>query len=88
MRWKQGVVVQNADKCQFTSSNMQKDILPEDEYIVQAVESGVSEDEELIRIIMEKEDVDEIVARLRIAQFVIEHGEYIAELEGHMMIEA
>ena len=87
MKWKPEVMLHQNGGYLLTNGRDEKRIAKEDEYIFLAVERGTKEDQNIIEIIMEKEQVDEIIARCRLAQFVVDYGEYIEELTGHIMIE-
>lgn len=87
MKWKREVTVEKIDEYIIKCDYNQKKIAKEDEYIVKAVEEGINDDAEITQLIMTKENVDEIIAGLRLAQFIVDYGEFIDELEGHMIIE-
>ncbi|MDD3221602.1 MAG: hypothetical protein EOM34_05985 [Clostridia bacterium] len=88
MKWKKNVKVVREKGLELKSSEGVQAIISSDEYIVNAMESGIEEDEKLIEFIMETEQVNEIAARFRLAEFLITYGNYIEELSEELMIES
>lgn len=88
MNWKPEVCVERGQIYKLKAESKEKKVATNDFYIVDAVEDGITEDLQLIGKIMEVEQMDEMIARFRLAQFVVDYGEFIEELTGHMMIEA
>lgn len=87
MKWKQGVQVKREKGYRLENAAGIQTVSPADEYIVNAIEKGTEDDEQLLELIMSMESADEIEARLRLAGFLLEYGEYIEELQGHQIIE-
>ena len=87
MKWKPEVILQKKGGYLLTNRVEEQQVTKEDEYIIGEVELGITDDQKLIEKIMEKEQVDEMIARCRLAQLVVDYGEYIEELTGHMIIE-
>lgn len=87
MRWKTSVNIVKNNGYELQQGTNTIKIAPEDEYIIEAVEHGIIKDEELVKVIMKHENVNDIVASFRLAQFVVDYGDFIAELNGHMVIE-
>lgn len=63
----------------FKFNNYQKTINPEDYFIIQALQNHVSDDEQFLKLVMTKEQIDEIEAGFRMAGFVEEYGDFLEE---------
>lgn len=61
----------------FALENHTKAILPEYDFIVEALQNGVSDDAHFLKLVMQKEQTDEIEAGFRMAAFVEEYGEFL-----------
>lgn len=88
MKWKKNVKVVRGKGLELKSLEGIQAIIPSDEYIVDAMESGIEDDEMLIEFIMKTEQVNEIAARFRLAEFLVTYGSYIEELSEALMIES
>ncbi|MBQ8094938.1 MAG: hypothetical protein IJ242_15405 [Clostridia bacterium] len=53
----------------------------QDQYIINAVLDGDTEDELLIQLVNRSEGLDELDAELRLAQLVIDYGDYLASAD-------
>lgn len=88
MKWKNDVIIEKKKNQYIFHLNQKKlQIEAKDCYICDAVEDGVTDDKELIQIIMEKEEENDVEASLRLAQFVLDYSEFISNDIGHMVIE-
>ncbi|MDD3219175.1 MAG: hypothetical protein PHC41_06115 [Lachnospiraceae bacterium] len=87
MEWKSNVSVTKGDSYVIADGTHEKKASKEDEYIIAAMEKGICDDEKLLQVIMEQEQYTEMIARLRLAEFVVEYGDYIAPIQRHMKIE-
>ncbi|NCB94603.1 MAG: hypothetical protein EOM40_18945 [Clostridia bacterium] len=87
MRWKNDVKIEKKNGYMLKNKEGERKIKPEDEYIVKAMVKGICEDERLLEVIKKKEDLDEILSGFRLAEFLVEYGEYIEELKDELMIE-
>ena len=87
MRWKPDVILEKKDGYLFVYESKKKQVKKEDEYIIQLVEQGIYDDKRLVANIMKNEEVDELLARFRLAQFIVDYGDYIEELNGYQKIE-
>lgn len=79
MRWKTGVEVERDHEVWFECGDKKKIIDSEDVDIVELIESGVRDDDELLRRLSEQSGDDVISSGFRLAQFVEDYGEFIAE---------
>ncbi|MCR4745624.1 MAG: hypothetical protein K5894_10410 [Lachnospiraceae bacterium] len=79
MRWRPGVRIEYGDDIWLNSGNKRKRVEKEDENIILLMESGITEDDELIRRVTADLDGDDIGAGFRLAQFVEDYGEFLAE---------
>lgn len=89
MKWKDEVVLKKT-KSQYTFclNKIKKIVGKEDAFICEAVEQGITDEQELIQFVMEQKNVDEILAGLQLAQFVLDYSDYISNEIGHMVIES
>lgn len=87
MKWEQGVRLDKHQGYQLILNDSKKQIEPEDEYIADAVSKELS-DEELLILVGKNEQTDDIISGFRIAQFVVDYGEFISNDVGHMEIES
>jgi hypothetical protein len=58
----------------------------EDEYIIRAMENGMTKDEDFICLVMDREQTDGVDAGLRMAEFVIKYGEYLEKPDEYKII--
>lgn len=86
MKWKDGVKVIKEKQYRFEQESNSKEILDKYRYIVDAVDSGIENDYKLVKIIEEKEKTSDVEAGLELANFLIEYGDFIGEMEGHILI--
>ncbi|MGN0151696.1 MAG: hypothetical protein ACI39Q_04410 [Wujia sp.] len=88
MKWKDEVTIEKRKNIyRFHMSGNEMPVDQEDVYICDAIEGGMTDDKELLRLIMKKEDENEVIASLRLAQFVLDYGDFISNDLGHMVIE-
>lgn len=86
MKWKPGVVVIKEPDYALQLGEIIQAVPEKEVYLVEAIEQGVTEDESLVRLIMETEQIDEIAAAFGLAQFLIDFGQYIAPDTAHYLI--
>ncbi len=79
MNWKSEVKIIKDDGIWLTLGKKKKQIAAEDIMIAELMESGVTEDDELLRRVSEVSEGDDIGAGFRLAQFVEDYGPYLAE---------
>ena len=88
MMWKQGVRVERQDGCRIVLGESWKKVTEEDELIVDLMESGVTDDDALIRAVTEKAERNDILSGFRLAQFVEDYGAFLAEPPDSIVFEA
>lgn len=57
-----------------------------EEYLIRSIEHGITYEEELVKIIMKKENMNEIVASLTLAEFLVKYQDYIAKDDTRYII--
>jgi hypothetical protein len=77
MKWKKNVNVVKGTCYSIQSEKSVFHAPAEDEYIIQAMENGITKEEDFIRLVMEREQTDEVDAGFRMAEFVMKYGEYL-----------
>lgn len=88
MKWKSDVVLEKNNKQYlFRLGDGMKQVEEGDAFICNAVEEGITEEKALIGLIMEQEKENDVMASLRLAQFVLDYSDYISNDVGHMVIE-
>ncbi|MDD2972144.1 MAG: hypothetical protein PHE02_08455 [Lachnospiraceae bacterium] len=86
MKWKKDVIL---DKQKSWRLHLDDKVLPiaeGDVYLVKAVEEGICNDEDLVRLIAREEGIDETAAAFGLAQFLLDYSDFIAEDTAHYMI--
>ena len=79
MEWKKGAELIRGDGVWITIGDKKKKIEEADLMIVELMEKAVTDDDELLRKVAEDSCHDEYVSGLRLAQFVEDYGEFLAE---------
>ena len=88
MKWKNDVTLEKKKEQYFICiENSKKQVETEDTFICEAVEQGITDETELISLIMDKEQKNDVLASLRLAQFVLDYSEFVSNETGHMGIE-
>ncbi|MGN0437302.1 MAG: hypothetical protein ACI4F4_02180 [Lachnospiraceae bacterium] len=88
MKWKNDVIFEKNKKQSFFRQNESVTQVEErDVFICDAVEDGITDEKAIIHLIMEQEKENEVLASLRLAQFVLDYSDYISNDIGHMVIE-
>lgn len=64
-----------------------KEVPEEDKLIIDLMENGITDDDLLIREVSVYENADEILAKLRLAQFVEDYGDFIEAAEPSKLFE-
>lgn len=89
MRWKDDVTfTKTRNGCQLHLRSKMKPLLPEHEYLLEAMEKGTEDEEQLVELIKAKEKLCEAAARFTLAGFLMEYTDFIAadttgyEIEG------
>ena len=86
MKWKKDVKVDKRNRFLQHMSENNRPVADEDWYIVEAITMGAMEDQKLVKLIMKKEESDEIVARIRLGAFLLSYGEFVDDLDEHQLI--
>ena len=79
MRWRIETEIIRGDEAWVCMGAKKKKIEEADKIILDLMESGITDDDELIGKLSEKLGVDEADSAFRLAQFVVDYGEYLAE---------
>lgn len=88
MKWKEGVKVTKKKKDIYLlrMNHKEKKILPEHNYLLEAIQNGIEDDKELVDYIIEQEEICEAAAGFTLAGFIIEYADFIAEDKSHYEI--
>lgn len=88
MKFKSGVIVEKKQgKLILSLEKESREVLDEDGFIVQALIKDVEKEDELVNLVVKHDKTSLILANLRMAQFVIDYGDYLSNEIGHMIIE-
>ena len=52
-----------------------------DDYILRSIAAGLTEEARLIALVAQTEQTDEMLAKLRLAQLVLDYGDFLAPAE-------
>ncbi len=86
MRWKSDVKIERGEGTWLSLKDQRKRVHPEDEIILEWIEAGIS-DEELLKKVCGQLEEDEISSGFRLAQFVEDYSDYIADGERSKVFE-
>lgn len=86
MKWKKDVILEKQQPWQLRLGDKVTPIAERDIYLIKAVEKGICNDEDLVRLVAKEEGIDETAAAFGLAQFLIDYGDFIAEDKSHFMI--
>lgn len=86
MRWKPEVTLTENNGWQLHLADKVTQIDERDTYLVKAVQKGINDDEELVKLIAKKEGIDETAAAFGLAQFVLDYNYFIAPDNSHYII--
>lgn len=86
MKWKKDVTLDKQEPWRLRFGDKVLPIAEGDVYLVKAVEKGICNDEDLIRLIAKEEGIDETAAAFGLAQFLLDYSDFIAEDTGHYVI--
>ncbi|MCR4705802.1 MAG: hypothetical protein K5641_07040 [Lachnospiraceae bacterium] len=79
MKWRPEAEIIRGDETWVCMKGKKKKIEAEDKAILDLMESGITDDDELVGKLAAKLGVDETDSSFRLAQFVVDYGEYLAE---------
>ncbi len=79
MTWKNNVVIEQDDGLWIRCGAEKKQVKKEDEDIVLLMGRGITDDDELIKKVAEQTDGDDISSGFKLAQFVEDYGDFLAE---------
>ncbi|MBE5871374.1 MAG: hypothetical protein E7294_08965 [Lachnospiraceae bacterium] len=86
MKWKSDVKIERGEGTWLSRQNQRKRVHPEDEIILEWIETGIS-DEELLKKVCGQLEEDEISSGFRLAQFVEDYSDFIADGEKSKVFE-
>ncbi|MCR5626630.1 MAG: hypothetical protein K6F99_04875 [Lachnospiraceae bacterium] len=86
MKWKATVKLEKNDGLWLCLGHKKKKIADEDTAIAELIENGVTEDDELLKAVSEKYEGDDISSGFRLAQFVEDYADFIAEAKKARII--
>lgn len=87
MKWKEKVKLIKEEKIYLSLEEARQEVPEEDMLIIDMLEKGITEDDELVRQMAVFEEGDEIRARFRLAQFVEDYGAFIEAAEPSRLYE-
>lgn len=79
MNWKDGVTIKREKTVWLVLSKLKKEVAKEDLPIIELLEKGVTEDNELQSKVAAAYSENEAEAGLRLAQFVEDYADFLAE---------
>lgn len=86
MRWKPEVIIQREKGYYLQLGNLAQPVPEKDAYLVEATQQGITEDAQLVALIMQTERIDETAAAFGLAQFLLDYSDFIAPDTGHYII--
>ena len=87
MKWKSDVKIERQEGIWLSCKDLRKKVDPDDEIILEWMDAGIS-DEELLKKVSEHLEEDEISSGFRLAQFVEDYSDFIADGERSKIFEA
>jgi len=81
MRWRSDVTFDDANGVKIKRGTAEKEIAKKDLNIYEMMRSGILDDDEILKRLSEKSGEDTISSGFRLAQFVEDYGEFLAEGE-------
>ena len=81
MRWGENVAVERKDGILLRAGKKEKKIEEKDLEIFELMDSGVCDDDEILSRLSEQSGEDMISTGFRLAQFVEDYGDFLAEGE-------
>lgn len=76
-----GVIVSCGAHLMLQMGEKQQQVRSADDYILRSIAAGLTEEAQLIALVARTEQVDEVLAKLRLAQLVLDYGDYLAPAE-------
>ena len=86
MKWKKNVTLEKQQPWQLRLGDKVTPVAERDRYLIKAVEKGISNEEELVRLVAKEEGIDETAAAFGLAQFLLDYSDYIADDKSYFMI--
>ncbi|MEG1360875.1 MAG: hypothetical protein RSE23_14545 [Clostridia bacterium] len=86
MKWKKDVILEKQQPWQLRLGDKVTPVAQRDIYLIKAMEKGISNDEDLVRLVANEEGIDETAAAFGLAQFLLDYSDFIAEDQSHVMI--
>ncbi len=87
MRWKIGVEIIRDGGIWLSLKDKRKRIKREDIEIIKLMEAGIVDDDELVKHVAKLSGSDTITTGFRMAQFVEDYGDFIAEAKKPAVFE-
>ena len=87
MKWKSGVTIEKDGGFFLCMGEKNRQLEEEDISIAELIESGITDDEELTAKVAEYFGENELMADFRLAQFVADYGEFIAQASQSRVFE-
>jgi len=87
MKWKKDVTIETEDGFWLIRGQQKKLVEEDDIIIAQLIKQGITDDDDLIEHMNQMEEHDDVLAALRLAQFVEDYGYYLDEAEIGRVIE-
>ncbi|MDD3252812.1 MAG: hypothetical protein PHV18_09650 [Lachnospiraceae bacterium] len=86
MRWKEDVILEKENPLRLRWGDKVLSIAERDVYLVKAVEKGICNDEDLVRLVAKEEGIDETAVAFGLAQFLLDYSDFIEEDTSHYII--
>lgn len=86
MQFKPEVTLTNQNGWRLSMGDRSAPVAPEDVYLARAIAQGMGEIEQLKVLIAKAEGINEVAAAFRLAQFILEYGDFIAPDTEHYLI--
>lgn len=87
MKWKRKVnMIEQEEEMVLCLGERWIVVAKEDTYLVEAIQNGTWEEEELKSLIMKHDQCNEIVAGLTLAKFILDYQDYIEKDQGYFEI--
>ena len=79
MKLASDVTVREDDTMTVRRGSMEKKVAQNDEYIFNAMLAGITEEKDFVQLARNQEQTDELSANFRMAEFVLEYGNFLSK---------
>ena len=79
MKLASDVTVREDDTMTVRRGSMEKKVAENDEYIFNAMLAGITEEKDFVQLARNQEQTDELSANFRMAEFVLEYGNFLSK---------